>query len=335
VPIARRLGGLRGMAWGAASVINIHMTASRLSRLPDLALGGSDDTEPRRARSSANSKILYQYLRGERHPTSGPRGKYGYDLTAAVHALPGGALARLWLESVLWEVLDPDLSEERARSILSLTEQHQQVMPAREYIRAWCRYRLAMIEQATKAEVKARRTDIARLHKTLSHYDPVFCYIAGPLTFYLHKCEPHIPIQYKSNEVGKKSWLGSALNQADARRKQINDRFDNGVRRYLISERLPDRRFLKRFDNRWCALWLRWQSYEAAYEETNSDSRRTADKEKPTDCIAWQPVCEAMGIRQPTGNFQAVLGSTRHASVNRNRRPRERNRRFVSARRVA
>ena len=107
VPMHRRLPGLRGMAWSAAAVLYTDRTASNLSRLFRF---------DRQGRTATNSKIIYHYLRGECEPTPGPRGKYRHDLTGAVHMLPGGAIARLWLNSPLWELLEGNLSAERARS---------------------------------------------------------------------------------------------------------------------------------------------------------------------------------------------------------------------------
>ncbi len=62
----------------------------------------------------------------------------------AVHSLPGGAMARLYLESPLWDLLDRNVSLDRAKSILFLTNQHQPCMPLRGYISAWAQYRIAI-----------------------------------------------------------------------------------------------------------------------------------------------------------------------------------------------
>lgn len=242
VPAQRRLAGLRGMAWSAAAVIYTCRTASDLSRL-----GNLDRTGVNAGRHAPNSKIIYQYLRGEREPTCGARGKYGFDLTSAVHALPGGGAARLWLESPLWELLAAGLSVGRVASILSSMEEPRSDTPAREYVHAWANYRLSVLEQAPESVQQKRAEAIARLHDRLASADPVFRHVNGPLKRYLLEHEPGIPIERARAEPRHKSSLWRMLEKGLKKANRREQRVHNGVQRYLKSGRRPDHRFCRAF----------------------------------------------------------------------------------------
>lgn len=97
--LAKRLEGLRGMAWAYGVLHHTGYSASGASKRFSPPVESEQD--------QANSKIMYQYLRGDRAPTRGARGKYGFDLVAAVDKHPQGKLATKWLDHPLWLIFDP------------------------------------------------------------------------------------------------------------------------------------------------------------------------------------------------------------------------------------
>lgn len=96
--ISGRLAGLRGMAWAYGVLLHTGYTASGASK--------RFAPSPENGREQSNSKLMYQYLKGDRAPTRGARGKYGFDLVAAVDAHPRGRMARKWLDHPLWMIFD-------------------------------------------------------------------------------------------------------------------------------------------------------------------------------------------------------------------------------------
>lgn len=108
------LNGLRGMTWAYAVLHHTGLSASTASKkfTPDCPLNLDAAGNP------VISNIFYQYLRGERAPTMGPRGKADFDLVAAVNKDPDGQKATRWLTHPLWEVLHPDITLERIRKIM-------------------------------------------------------------------------------------------------------------------------------------------------------------------------------------------------------------------------
>ncbi|MPV66881.1 hypothetical protein [Burkholderia sp. BE17] len=301
VPMHRRLAGLRGMAWGAAAVLYTDRTASCLSRLP--SLDRPSRVDPRGGHTAANSKIIYQYLRGEREPIPGARGKYGHDLTGTVHALPGGAMARLWLSSPLWELLEGHLSAERTRSILLMIEMPLPGMPMLEYIRAWARYRLATLEHMLSAVQQERAGAIAHLHGALDRGDPVFRHIYGPLQRYLLKCEPQIPIEHALARSSHKSRLARLIEKGREKTNRRNNQFQDGAQRYLKSGRLPDRRFLKEFAGPW-DTFLRWR------DPCDTPHMESELRQHPES--GWKPLYQAWNIPICPGNY---LLPQEHASA--------------------
>jgi hypothetical protein len=290
VPWKRRLKGIKGMAWSAALVIGTGKTASWLSRLADGAQESvTSDRSPEYRCSRANSKIIYQYLRGERAPSTGSRGKWGFDLTSTVHALPGGALARLYLESPLWELLDSTVSRERARQILLLMGEHQAYVPLRAYICAWANYRISVSDRQSRAEQQKRAERIGSMHSHLRSTDAVFNYLSEPLLAYLRQCEPQIPLDPPAKPVHEKSRLAVALMRGFERFKRYDNRFYDGVDRYLLSGRLPDRRFMRVYRPRWDCV-IRW------LEAHKTDLQETANVPEPVQLHGWQNLYEGWGL---------------------------------------
>lgn len=110
------LNGLRGMTWAYAVLYYTGLTASTASKK------FSPDREIRldAAGNPIISNIFYQYLRGERAPQIGPRGKSNFDLVAAVDRDRDGHQATYWLTHPLWEILNPSISLQRIREIMRL-----------------------------------------------------------------------------------------------------------------------------------------------------------------------------------------------------------------------
>lgn len=86
------------MSWAYGVLLHTGYTASGASKRfsPPLAEG----------REQSNSKLMYQYLRGDRTPTRGARGRYGFDLVEAVDSHPHGQMATRWLDHPLWMIFD-------------------------------------------------------------------------------------------------------------------------------------------------------------------------------------------------------------------------------------
>lgn len=98
--LRERLEGLRGMTWAYAVLHYTGYSASGASKRfsPPLPIGQDPN----------NSKIMYQYLHGERAPVQGPRGKYAYDLVAEVDKHPRVKVASRWLDHGLFHIFHPD-----------------------------------------------------------------------------------------------------------------------------------------------------------------------------------------------------------------------------------
>lgn len=290
VPVARRLQGLRGMAWGVAAVFWTRKTAAWLSGLAqrDHTFWEGDGLSGRR-RQRANSNIVHQYLHGERCPTQGPRGKWGFDLTGAVHALPGGDMARLYLESPLWELIEGSVSAERAKNILLLLDEDPPPIPMLAYVRAWAEYRLSTAEAQPASQQQMWRDRIGRLQWIMRSTDPVLDYMYRPLAYYLAACEPQIPLEQNWKPRLSKSMSAEESWAAFQRSLLPDTRFESGLDRYICSGRPPDRRFLQKFRQRWAAAMrcpARWE-----IPETNHADELSSVK-------GWEPLYKAWGIRR-------------------------------------
>ena len=108
------LNGLRGMTWAYAVLYYTGLSASTASKKfsPDGLLNLDAAGNP------IISNIFYQYLRGERAPKEGPRGKSDFDLVAAVDRDLDGHNATHWLKHPLWEILHPTTTLRRLREIM-------------------------------------------------------------------------------------------------------------------------------------------------------------------------------------------------------------------------
>ncbi len=300
--LSRRLQGLRGMSWGAAGVIHIGQTASRLSRLGQPLSVCTDDGAQRSGRSALNSKIMYQYLRGDRCPVEGPRGKYNVDLTGAVHALPGGATARLWLQSPLWEVLDSAITPDRLASIQLTMNLASLSKFLRQYIELWIRYRLLTLAGSKDMDLQDLAHAMDACHDKLCKTDAVFNHIYQPLLRYLELAEPRLPLARShsspsrpeaatSLEARIRAGMWAGIRRVDQR----NRRFSNGVERYIRSGRvrMPDHRFLATFRDRWHRFLV--MDKEAA----SLDWCWRVRLGLPARGSPWEALCEAFGIRHP------------------------------------
>lgn len=297
IPVERRLNGLRGMSWSAAAVIYSRRTASWLSGLALRARMEVDDA-PGNFRPSANSKIMNQYLRGERAPLRGPRGKWGFDLTGAVDAIPGGAIARLYLESPIWELLDDAIPLERIQAILTSTGLDHSNMPMRTYIKAWAQYRLSIAEHHAISQQQHWANEIAALQEDLRWTDPVFGYLYGPLIHFLAIREPGIPFKHRES-TKHASKFQRALDAGFTRFEGIGNRFEDGTDRFVMSGRLPDRRFLRQFRNRWDIFLFKWK----IIKEVEADLR--ASPQVPVSRIRGAPVPDS----KPDLGWQALYGA--------------------------
>ena len=260
--LSQRREGLKGMAYAACSVLMTGQTASRLSRLGQSAAECPDDGSERSARSTANNKIMYQYLRGERCPVEGPRGKYGFDLTAAVRALPGGEIALLWLHSMLWELLDSAISRDRLQIIQLTMQSAPQDTFLREYIELWIRYRSLKFAGGDGVDLQEVAQAIDLCHHRLRKHDAVFNYIYLPLSRYLELAEPQLPLEWShpslppnASKMYERLYMSLVKSMAtnQRRRDKENLRFNSGVDRYRLSGRVwrPDHRFLATFRIAW------------------------------------------------------------------------------------
>lgn len=117
--LAARIDGLRGMAWAYAVLLHTGYSASGASKRFSATPAGDVEL--------SNSKLMYQYLRGDRAPTRGPRGRYGFDLVAAVDSHHTGRNATPWLDHPIWKIfgenissreLEPFLDEEKLGPII-------------------------------------------------------------------------------------------------------------------------------------------------------------------------------------------------------------------------
>lgn len=100
--LAGRIDGLRGMAWAYAVLLHTGYSASGASKRFSATPAGNVEL--------SNSKLMYQYLRGDRAPTRGPRGRYGFDLVAAVDSHHTGRNATRWLDHPIWTIFDANIS---------------------------------------------------------------------------------------------------------------------------------------------------------------------------------------------------------------------------------
>lgn len=103
-----RLDGLAGMAWAYAVLHYSGMTA----RAAGIHFTPSEYLITDKAGHSADSGIFNQYLKGQRKPVAGPRGKNGVDLVAAVGQKTYGIRANSWLDHPLWKIFARDASHE-------------------------------------------------------------------------------------------------------------------------------------------------------------------------------------------------------------------------------
>ncbi|MHB9833320.1 hypothetical protein Q8F57_000630 [Paraburkholderia terrae] len=301
--LPERLRGLKGMAWGAAAVIGSDLMASRLSRLGQPVVAVTDDSAQRSGRSTPNSKIIYQYLRGERCPMEGPRGKYKVDLTGAVHALPGGATARLWLHSLLWEVLDGTITPEHLTRIRLTLESAPRDLFLREYIELWIRYRVLTFEGGGDTDLQELAHAIDACHDKLRRTNAVFHHIYQPLLRFMEIAEPRLPLawSYSSQARGKAptsfaASLWAAFERGTRYVDKRSNRFESGVDRYLLSGgvRLPDHRFLAIFR----AQWERFLRTEKAADSL--DWYWKVEKGMAPRGNGWECLYEAWSINLPT-----------------------------------
>lgn len=110
----RRLDGLRGMAWAYAVLSATGLSGSAASKV----FSGPVPIKLNPAGRPILSNIFYKYLRGERAPIPGPRGKHGFDLVGLVAAHPTAAEANGWLTHRLFQVLEPDAKIEWLADLL-------------------------------------------------------------------------------------------------------------------------------------------------------------------------------------------------------------------------
>jgi len=109
--LAERIRSMRAMTWAYSVLYYTGYTASGASKA--FSPPTDDGKDP------VNSKIMYQYLRGERMPISGPRGKHGYDLVAAVANHGRAKHADKWLTHSLWKVFDPETTKDDLAELLT------------------------------------------------------------------------------------------------------------------------------------------------------------------------------------------------------------------------
>ncbi|TDN64014.1 hypothetical protein B0G77_7715 [Paraburkholderia sp. BL10I2N1] len=290
------------MSWAAAAVLKIGQTASRLSCLGRSVASRSDGRARRGDRCAPNSKIMHQYLRGDRCPVEGPRGKYKVDLTGAVHALPGGATARLWLHSLLWEVLDSTITLDRLTTIRLTIDSAPQNLFLGKYIELWIRYRLLTLTGSGDTDLQGLANAIDACHDELRKTDAVFNHISQPLLRYLKIAEPRLPLarSYSSLLPCKTApsstvRLWAAFEAKMRYVEQRRNRFNNGVTRYLRSGRvrLPDHRFLAFFR----AQWERFLRIEKAADSLDWDWK--VIKGMAPRGVGWECLYEAWGINFP------------------------------------
>jgi hypothetical protein len=260
--LSQRLRGLQGMSFGAGSVLGIGQTASRLSLLGQPVDAHADDaTEPSR-RATSNSNTMYPYLRGERCPVEGPRGKRGVDLTGAVYAQPGGETARRWMDSLLWDVLDSTISRERLEAVRLQLESMPPNAFLRGYIEIWIRYRFLTFARCNRAKRQEIAQTLDAYHATLRIDEPVFNYLFLPLLRYLELAEPDLPLAWYgySVPIGASKMYARLLLafqkssvRSDQCQNEKNRRFQSGVDRFQRSGGLhrPDHRFLSTFREEW------------------------------------------------------------------------------------
>lgn len=106
-----RIDGLRGMAWAYAVLLHTGYSASGASKRFSPTPAGNVELN--------NSKLMYQYLRGDRAPTRGPRGRYGFDLVAAVDNHHAGCKATAWLDHPIWTIFDASISSRELEPFLN------------------------------------------------------------------------------------------------------------------------------------------------------------------------------------------------------------------------
>ena len=98
------------MAWAYAVLLHTGYSASGASKRFSATPTGDVELN--------NSKLMYQYLRGERAPTRGPRGRYGFDLVAAVDSHHTGRNATRWLDHPIWTIFGPNASSKELEPFL-------------------------------------------------------------------------------------------------------------------------------------------------------------------------------------------------------------------------
>lgn len=98
--IESSIDSLRAMAWAYAASHYQRATPSQLSELVSRHSTGE---------GAANSKVMYQYLKGLRLPIPGKRGKNHFDLIDFIEREAGPVGARItdWLTHPLWQIFSP------------------------------------------------------------------------------------------------------------------------------------------------------------------------------------------------------------------------------------
>ena len=112
--LAGQLDALRGMAWAFAVLVHTGLSARAASR----RFTPVGHIVKDRRGNAVGSNILYQYLRGERAPRPGPRGKLNFDLVGAIDKDPCGRFATPWLTHPIFEVFYPEVDLVGVRRIL-------------------------------------------------------------------------------------------------------------------------------------------------------------------------------------------------------------------------
>lgn len=106
--LADRLDGLAGMAWAYAVLHYSGMSA----RAAGIHFTPPEHLITDRAGHTADSGLFNHYLRGQRKPIAGARGKNGVDLVAAVGQETYGRRANVWLDHPLWRIFARSVSQE-------------------------------------------------------------------------------------------------------------------------------------------------------------------------------------------------------------------------------
>jgi len=190
--LADRLDGLAGMAWAYSVLHYSGMTA----RAAGIYFTPAEHLITDQSGYSADSGIFNQYLKGKRKPLSGPRGKHGVDLIAAVGKEDYGSRANSWLEHPLWrifsrEVSSQDLTTYVVESKIPLqiapylfsenfadmpADQAPRIVKANDFL-----YVCALYRSAHKGRYPSAMVPLLRyLVPQVCSLDPIFGYIHAP-----------------------------------------------------------------------------------------------------------------------------------------------------------